>query len=120
MVLGGAGLLFARTASISAPLLLLMFLLWMSLRVPALVTAPQVEVNWLAVGEVAALAAGAWLVLEEPSSARPGPMLRVTAGERGRRIARTLFAFALVAFGLSHFFYNPQTAAMVPAWLPFR
>src|SRR4029077_16348125 len=36
------------------------------------------------------------------------------------RIARYLFAIALLPVGLSHFMYAPQTVALVPAWLPFR
>jgi uncharacterized membrane protein len=104
LLLGGAGLLFARTAPIAARLLLPYLLVWTALRIPALVKAPQVEVNWFAVGEIAVLAAGAWAL----------------TGERGRRIVRMLFAFSLLAFGLSHFFYTRETVALVPSWLPFR
>ena len=33
---------------------------------------------------------------------------------------RILFAISLLAFGLSHFFYVRETAALVPSWFPFR
>ena len=120
MLLGGAGLLFARTAPISVSILLPYLLLWMSLRLPALLTAPQIEVNWLAVGEIAVLAAGAWVLFADLRTARDGSIVRLATGERGRRLARLLVAFSLLTFGLSHFFYNRETAALVPAWLPFH
>jgi uncharacterized membrane protein len=119
MLLGGAGLLIARTASIGLAMLLPSLLLWMSLRMPALLAAPLIEVNWFAVGETAVLAAGAWVLFADFRTAREGSILRFAAGERGRRIARMLFALSLLAFGLSHFFYSRETVALVPAWLPW-
>lgn len=104
LLLGGAGLLFTRTAPIAVRLLLPYLLLWAALRVPALVKAPLVEVNWLAVGEIAVLASGAWALY----------------GAGGRRMVRVLFGGSLVAFGLSHFFYTHETVVLVPSWLPFR
>jgi uncharacterized membrane protein len=120
MLLGGAGLLFSRTASISVRILLPYLLLWMSLRIPALVMAPQIEVNWFAVGEVAVLAAAALALFAELHAARDGWIARLATSVRSQRVARALFAFALVAFGLSHFFYTRETMSLVPAWLPFR
>lgn len=34
------------------------------------------------------------------------------------RIARVIYALALIAFGLSHYAYAKDTATLVPAWLP--
>jgi len=104
LLLGGAGLLFARSVRVAVGLLRPCLLLWAALRVPALVHAPLVEVNWLAVGEIAALAAGAWALF----------------GAGGRLVVRALFGGSLVAFGLSHFFYTHETVVLVPSWLPFR
>jgi len=120
MLLGGAGLLFARTASISIRVLLPYLLLWMLLRIPALAMAPQVEVNWFAVGETAVLVAAAWLLWADLCAARDGSIARFGGGERGRYVARMLFGLSLVAFGLSHFFYLRQTVVLVPSWLPFH
>jgi uncharacterized membrane protein len=41
-------------------------------------------------------------------------------GENGIRVARILFAVSLIPIGLSHLVYVKETAALVPAWLPFR
>jgi uncharacterized membrane protein len=120
MLLGGAGLLFTRSASISVRIVLPYLLLWMSPRIPALVMAPQIEVNWFSVGEVAVLAAAALTLFAELHAARDGWITRLATSVRSQRVARALFAFALVAFGLSHFFYTRETVSLVPAWLPFR
>ena len=76
LLLGGAGLLFARTAPIAARLLLPCLLLWTALRIPTLLKAPLVEVNWFAVGEIVVLAAGAWALFAQFSTARGGPLVR--------------------------------------------
>jgi len=45
---------------------------------------------------------------------------RFATGENGVRIARMLFAVSLIPIGLSHIVYVKETAALVPAWLPYR
>jgi hypothetical protein len=42
------------------------------------------------------------------------------AGDRGLRLARILYALALIAFGFSHFVYLDLTAPLVPAYLPWH
>ena len=119
MLLGGAGLLLTRTARIAVRLLLPYLLIWMALRIPYVVKAPQVEVNWLAVGEVAVLAAGAWALFAELGGASDGASLQFATGDRGRLVARLLLGLSLVWFGLSHFFYLKQTVSLIPAYFPF-
>ena len=107
MVAGGVGLLIQRTAALSARVLFGFTLLWLVLmNTPRLFTAPQIELNWLAWGQIAVLVAGA-LTLAATTEAQ-------------LRAARYLLGVALVPIGLSHFFYLTTATGMVPAVLPFR
>jgi uncharacterized membrane protein len=117
----GTGLLFDRTARLSARILLPYLILWLLMRVPGLATAPLTAVLWENAAELAALVAGAWVLvarLAEPPG--EGSKWRFVTGTRGIRAARILFALSLLAFGVAHFAYVAQTAALVPTWLPFR
>src|SRR6266851_9479338 len=60
MLLGGAGLLFRTTATLSIRILFPYLIVWLLLKVPALVVAPQMEAVWLGFGELAVLLAGGW------------------------------------------------------------
>ena len=46
--------------------------------------------------------------------------LAFATGVRGVRVARVIYALAMIAFGLSHFFFLQLTAPLVPAWLPWH
>jgi uncharacterized membrane protein len=82
--------------------------------------APLVEVNWLGFGEIAVIVAGGWVLFAAERAGRKSYNLGFATGERGLRIARLLFALALIPIGLSHFVYARETIGFVPAWLPFR
>ena len=60
--------------------------------------------SWEGGAETLVLVAGAW-----------APCARAT---HSRRIAQTLYGLALIPFGVAHFVYLKQTAALVPHWLP--
>lgn len=121
MLAGGAGLLFGRTGALSARILFPYLLAWwLLLKVPRVVNAPLIAVNWLGCGEIAVLLAGGWVLFERLAALPEETRARFAAGESGRRIARVLFGLALLPIGLSHFVYARQTAALVPAWLPAR
>jgi uncharacterized membrane protein len=120
MLLGGAGLLFRATATLSARILFPYLVMWLLLKVPALVVAPQIEAVWLGFGELAVLLAGGWTLFAVLTGHRERSILTFVTGENGIRIARILFAVSLIPIGLSHLLYVKQTAALVPAWLPFR
>jgi uncharacterized membrane protein len=109
----GAGLLVRRTSAAAALCLLIYLLVWTALfKVPFILRAPLEEVSYQSNGENAVLIAAAWLLYIELAG---GP--NFFSGRLGTRIAELLSTFALIAFGLSHFFYVNMTAPLVPAWL---
>jgi uncharacterized membrane protein len=120
MLLCGAGLLFRRTASWSVRVIFPYLIVWFLLKVPALVVAPGMEAVWLGAGEIAVLLAGGWTLFARMAELPPESGIGFLAGERGVRVARILFAVALVPIGLSHIIYVQPTHNLVPAWLPFR
>ena len=115
----GTGLLWQRTAAAAARVLLGYLLLWLLfLRVPYLFVAPGVEGSWSGWGETAVIVAGAWVLYVWFASDWDRQRLGFATGERGLRIARTLYGLALLPFGAAHFIYLKETASLVPAWLP--
>lgn len=120
MLLGGAGLLFRAGAKWSIRILFPYLIIWLLLKVPALVVAPQMEAVWLGIGELAVLMAGGWTLFAVLAGLREGSILRFATGEKAVRVARLVFAVSLIPIGLSHIFYVKETASLVPAWLPFR
>jgi len=120
MLLCGAGLLFHRTVAWSMRILFPYLIVWALLKVPAFVVAWRVEGVWLGFGELAVLAAGGWTLFALLADLQEGSALSWTAGERGVRIARIVFAIWVIPIGLSHVVYPQVTAGYVPAWLPYR
>src|SRR3954453_2327142 len=113
-VAGGAGLLAKRTAPSAALLFFAFFSIWTLLfKFPFIVRAPLVEGSYQANGENWVLIAAAWLLYAELAKSR-----NVLSGDLGVRLAYGLYGLALIAFGLSHFFYLELTAPLVPTWLP--
>jgi uncharacterized membrane protein len=117
----GAGLLWRQTIAAASRILLVYVTLWLVvLKIPQLVMAPTVEVNWNGTGEIAVLVAAGLVLFATLPDAGGRPILDFARGARGLRIARLMFAVALPAIGLSHFVYHDQTTALVPTWLPAR
>jgi uncharacterized membrane protein len=120
MLFSGLGLLVRVTAAWSARILFPYLILWLLLKVPALLVAPQVEAVWLGFGELAVLLAGGWALFAKQAGLREGSPMSFATGENGIRMARILFAVSLIPVGLSHIVYVKQTADLVPGWLPYR
>src|SRR6266567_8488650 len=83
MLLGGVGLLFRATAAWSARVLFPYLIVWLLLKVPALVVAPQIEAVWLGFGEIAVLMAGGWVLFANLSGLRERSPLPFASGENG-------------------------------------
>ncbi len=107
----GSGLLWRRAAGLAAQVLLTWLLLWLLLvKLPVLIRAAAVEVSWEDFAETVVIVAAACVLYGR----HPG----LASGETGVRIGRALYGLALIPFGLAHFAYATETAALVPAWLP--
>src|SRR5467141_1472613 len=120
MLFGGLGLFVRATAAWSARILFPYLIVWLLLKVPALLVAPQMEAVWLGFGELAVLLAGGWILFAKLAGLREGSPLTFATDENSVHLARMLFAVSLIPIGLSHLVYVKETAELVPAWLPYR
>ena len=114
----GIGVLWRRTAAAAARLLLVYLLLWLLvLRLPGIFLAPTVE-YWWAAAKTAVMLGAAWVLYVWFAVGWDKRWLGLAVGDRGLRIARTLYGLALILFGVAHFIYLKETAVLVPGWLP--
>jgi uncharacterized membrane protein len=117
----GIGLLWRRSAAAAARLLLALFLLLTLLfKARFVFIQPAVEGTYQSLGENAVLVAGAWVLYAWLAGDWDRQRLGFATGDGGVRIARALYALAMIAFGLSHFVYLNLTAPLVPVWLPWH
>lgn len=115
----GLGLLWPSTEVIAARLLLAWLLAWTLLfKGRYVILAPLQESSYQSIGENAVIIAGAWVLYAWFANNRDRRQLGFATGDRGVRIARILYGLAMIAFGLSHFFYLDQTVPLIPAWIP--
>jgi uncharacterized membrane protein len=121
MLTAGIGLLVERSAPVAARILFFYLALWaLMLRVPIVLTTPQIEVNWEGLSEGAVMLAGAWVLFAGLAESRSGSESSVITGKRGTRFAQILFGLAMLPLGLSHFAYLQHTAELVPSYLPYH
>ena len=117
----GLGLLWQRSAALAARVLLAyLVVLTLVFKARFIVLAPTVEGSYQSCGENAVLVAGAWVLYAWFATDWDRRHLGFATGDRGVRIARVLYGLAMIAFGLSHFFYVNLTAPLVPGWLPWH
>ena len=114
LFLGGLALLIpgtARAASLVLAAVLLLRLLL--LHVPRVVAHPLFEGVYESMSENIIYLGGAWTIFAMLSHEA-----RSNFGDV--RVGQIIFAVALPAIGLSHFFYLNLTAPLIPSWLPFH
>lgn len=117
----GLGLLWQRSAVFAARILLAYLLLWtVMFKVRSIVLQPGVEGTYQTWGVNAVLVAGAWVLYTCFATHWDRQRFGFATGESGLRIARVVYGLAMIAFGLSHFFYVNLTAPLVPGWLPWH
>jgi uncharacterized membrane protein len=120
MLVCGVGLFFRSTSVRAIRILFPYLIVWQLLKLPALFVAPKIEGVYLGFGELAVLLAGGWTLFARLADVRLPAWLAWTTGDKGVRIARYYFAVWIIPIGLSHLIYSKQTAAFVPAWLPYK
>lgn len=114
----GLGLLWPRTATLAARVLLAYLLLWMLIfKGRYIVLAPTQEGSYQSAGENAVEVAGAWVLYAWLANDWDRKWFGFATGEKGVRIARVFYGLAMLAFGFSHFVYLQFTAPLVPSWL---
>jgi len=113
----GIGLLWQRTATLAARVLLAFVLAWLLiLRLPHIFLAPNIGTTWAA-AKTAVMLAAAWVLYAWFAGERDRQRLAFATGEKGLTIARAFYGLALIPFGVAHFLYLNQTTVLVPRWL---
>lgn len=114
----GIGLLWRRKAVSAARVFLAYLLLWLLVvRLPRLLHGLTVDVYW-SLCQTGVMLAAAWVLYAWFAADWDRQRFRFATGDKGLRIARTLYGAAIIPFGLAHFQYVEHTASMVPGWLP--
>jgi uncharacterized membrane protein YphA (DoxX/SURF4 family) len=112
ILLGGLAIQWPRTTRIGAVTLGILYLICTLFWLPRVIGFPKIVGVWLGFAEQFSLVIAAVIVY---ASVEPRDSTRAV---RTIQVARILFGICFLVIGLSHFVYVPQTAAMVPKWIP--
>lgn len=108
----GVAIQWRRSAPAGLLVLAILYFIFALLWLPRVVGYPHIFATWGGFLEEMALVAAAVVVyasLAPHDSAGPS---------RTARVGRLSFGVCVLSFGLGHFFAIPQTAEMVPGWIP--
>ncbi len=110
----GMGLLLASTRVLSCRVLFVYLLLWLVLlKLPVLLTAPQIQESWADFGEIAIIVAGGLCLFASTPGEWEKQHLNFLVGARGIRAARFLLIVSLPMIGLDVLVHSYT----LPAWL---
>jgi uncharacterized membrane protein YphA (DoxX/SURF4 family) len=112
LLLAGVAIQWRRSAAAGLLVLAILYFIFALLWLPRVIGYPQLFGTWAGFLEEFALVAAALVVY---ASLLPRGSARQI---RTARFGRLSFGVCVLSFGLSHFFAIPQTAAMVPGWIP--
>lgn len=112
LVAAGVCIRFRRTARVGAIVAGIVYLGFALLWLPRVVGYPQIFGTWGGMLEELAPATGALVIV--------GMTTRhdLVRGDRIAQSGRYLFGICALSFGIEHFTAVPQTASMVPPWIP--
>ncbi len=108
----GVAIQWRRSAPPGLLVLALLYLVFALLWLPRVVGYPLIFGTWGGFLEQIALVAAAVVVY---ASLLPRDSV---GGSRTARVGRLTFGVCVLSFGLGHFFAIPETAGMVPGWIP--
>jgi len=111
LVVGGACVWSRLTVRIGAVILGVIHLAFALLWLPRVIGFPQIYGTWGGMLEELAPATGALVLYGMYTS-------DAARGERLAQIGRYAFGICALSFGIEHFTAIPQTAEMVPTWIP--
>lgn len=112
LVVGGLAVLWRRSAPAGAILLAILYVIFAMLWLPRVIGFPQIYGTWGGFFEELGPAPAALIIYAVCS--RGDPARR----ERLAQVARYVFGVCVLSFAAEHFTALPQTAEMVPAWIP--
>jgi uncharacterized membrane protein len=119
-VITALALLFHATSHWAVRILLPGVLLWQLLKLPDLITAPNIEASYLSFGETAILLAGAWTLFAKLADLASGSPFAFLTTPRSLRFARLYLGLWIIPIGLSHAVYHEATIDLIPTWIPNR